>query len=86
MDFYAIAGIILFVAVAAALVAWARHYQKVREKTGYKKGQMYTLGQHTGAFAGNYQMNKLGATDGNAKDRVDTDEEMFVFSDGDKQK
>ena len=85
MDIYTIAGLILMLAVMAAIVAAVRYYQKVRVNTGYHSGKFYRRGQHTGAFAGNYQMNKLGVMDGNTDDRVETDEEMYLFSDAEKQ-
>lgn len=86
MDFYLIAGIVIIVLVAAAVIMAARRYQTVRAETGYHRGKFYRLRQHMGAFMGNYQMNKLGMDDENAPDRTETDELMFYYSESDQQK
>ena len=85
MDFYTIAGIIIIFVVVVAVIASVRHYQKVRVETGYHAGKFYRRGQHTGAFAGNYQMDKLGVDDSSSGNRVETDEEIYLFSDKDKR-
>jgi hypothetical protein len=83
MDFYTVAGIILILAVAVAVIAAARNYQHVRKDTGYHQGRYYRLRQHMGAFIGNREMNKLGMEE--ADGVVETNEEMFYYNESDKQ-
>ena len=85
MDFYTIAGIIIMVLVIAAAIVAMRKYQKDRVKEGYKYGKFYRLGQHTGAFVGNYHMNKMGVFDDDSGNRVETDAEMYLFTDSDSR-
>ena len=86
MDYYTIAGIVIIVLVVTGVIASVRMYQRVRVKEGYQPGKFYRIGQHTGAFAGNYQMKKLGVMDGNTDDKVETDEEMYLFSESKETK
>ena len=79
MDSYMILSIMIVLVVMAAVIAAARIYQKVRLDTGYHQGRFYRLLQHMGAFMGNHHMNKLGME--NEDGRIETDEEMFYFSD-----
>lgn len=85
MDFYWIAGSVIILVVVVAVITGIRRYQKVRVEEGYHAGKFYRLGQHTGAFAGNYQMNKLGVDQDGSDNRVETDEEMYLFSESDKK-
>ena len=86
MDSYLIGGIVIMVAVMTIIVLVMRHYQNIREETGYHKGKFYQLRQHMGAFIGNAHMNKIGSGEDFSDQRVDQDEEMFLFSDTDKKK
>ena len=75
----------MIIAVAVVIVLTARHYQKVRVDTGYNSGRYYKRGQHIGAYIGNYHMDEMGVGDKNSDYRTDSDEEMFLFSEKDKQ-
>ena len=81
MDFYMIMGIGLILVVAVMIIAAVRIYMRVRVDTGYHTGRYYRRNQHIGAFLGNYFMNKDGMGDENSDGRIETDEEMFLFSD-----
>lgn len=83
MDFYMMIGIVIMLVVAAVVVAVARHYQTVREETGYKRGRYYRFGQHMGSAVGNYQMDRLGVKENDGS--VETDEKMFYFTESDKK-
>ena len=81
MNLELILGIVIILVVAAVVILAARIYQREREKTGYHQGRYYRRNQHIGAFLGNYFMNKDGMGDENSDGRIETDEEMFLFSD-----
>ena len=86
MDFELIAGIVIILLVATAVVMIARRYQTVREETGYHQGKFYRLRQHIGAYMGNYQMNRLGMDNETAEGRTESDELMFYYSENDQDK
>ena len=85
IDIELILGVMMMVAVAAAVILIARRYQRVREKTGYQRGRYYRFRQHMGAFFGNKQMNKLGLGNENSDGRIETNDEMFYFSEKNKE-
>jgi hypothetical protein len=85
MDFTTILGIIIILVVAAALIVALRIYQRVRVDTGYHTGKFYKRGQHMGAYIGNYHMDEMGVGKESADGRIESDEEMFLFSENDKQ-
>lgn len=84
MDFYMIMGIGLILVVAVMIIAAVRIYMRVRVDTGYHTGRYYRRNQHMGAFIGNYHMDQMGVGDESEADRVDTNEEMYHFTDSDK--
>ncbi len=86
MNYYFIGGIVIMVAVLAILILAMRIYQKQRVSTGYQTGKFYQRGQHMGAFIGNYHMNEIGVGEEYSGQKVDQDEEMFLFSAADKEK
>ena len=81
---YVMLSIAIMVAVATIVIFVARRYQRVRVETGYHTGRFYNLRQHIGAFLGNYAMDQYGVGNGETDGRVDTNEEMFYFSDSDQ--
>lgn len=84
VDFYMIATLVMILVVIIAVIAAGRLYQRVRQDTGYHQGKFYMRRQHMGAFFGNHQMNRLGVKDNDG--RIETDEEMFLFSESENEK